>query len=164
MRIAWIVNSTLVCLLLLGKTTLAAESEAALAQRIFGNADKNNDDALDDKEVLEAKRIFKAAVLQGKRANDLPGGKNTLDKIQDFVTKKGKLDDNKNGKVTKQEWLDFVKEGFKRKESIIKEAKDKLAAAAAAAKKKQEEQNKIDRLRREKEQLEKKLKQQKKKK
>lgn len=140
-----------------GRLAISAESESALAERIFGNADKNKDSSLDDKEVLEAKRIFKAAILQGKKADDLPGGKSTLDKIQEAATKKGKLDDNKNGTVTKEEWLGYVKDAFKQKDAIIKDAKEKIAAANAAAKKKQDEQNKLNQLRREKEQLQKKL-------
>jgi hypothetical protein len=132
----------------------AAESESALAERIFGNADKNKDSALDEKEILEAKRIFKAAILQGKKADDLPGGKNTVEKIENAATA-GKLSKS----VSKQEWLSHVKESFDKKENILKQAREE----AAKRKKEAEERERQARLQREKEQLQKKLQEQKKK-
>jgi len=130
----------------------AAESETVLADRIFGNADKNNDSTLDEKEVLEAKRIFKAAILAGKKADEVPGGKQTIDKIEDAASK-GKLDKN----VSKQEWQAHVKESFDRKDSILKDAKEKAAAAKKAA----EDREKAQRAQREREQQQKKLQEQK---
>src|SRR5690348_14078210 len=102
MRTIWFLLAALACGSSVIGSAMAADSDKALAERIFGNADKNNDDSLDEKEVLEAKRIFKAAIFEKKKADELPGRKGTFDKIEDAATK-GKLDDNKNGKVTKEE-------------------------------------------------------------
>ena len=157
MRITWSIL-VVVCAVMSGTMATAAEGEKALADRIFGNADKNDDGSLDDKEVPEAKRIFKSAILEKKKADELPGGKNSFEKIEDIATQ-GKPDDNKDGKVSRQEWLEYVKDAFKKKEAILKNARERMAAA----KKKQEDQATIDRLRREKEQLARKLKQKKKK-
>jgi hypothetical protein len=148
----------LLCTVIPASLATAADSDKTLAERMFGNADKNDDGSLDDKEVPEAKRIFKSAIFEKKKADELPGGKNTFEKIEDAATQ-GKVDDNKDGKVTQQEWLGYVKDAFNKKEAILKDAREKIAAA----KKKQDDQAKIDRLRREKEQLAKKLKQKKKK-
>jgi len=159
MRIDWFGLAVLFGGMLAGSLALADESEKTLADRIFGNADKDNDGSLSEKEVPEAKRIFKSAIFEKKKADDLPGGKATFERIENAATQ-GKVDDNKDGKVGKNEWLNYVKDGFKKKEAILKDAKEKLAAA----RKKQENQAQIERLRREKEQLEKKLRQKKKKK
>jgi hypothetical protein len=134
------------------------DSPQVLADRIFGNADKNKDAVLDEKEVLEARRIFKAAILQGKKADELPGGKATFEKIEDAATK-GKLD-AKNGQVSQKEWTEYVKNAFQKKESILKNAKEDIAKR----KKDAEERERLERLRRENQELQRKLQQQKKKK
>lgn len=160
MRATWLVLTVgAVCLSLSGRG-MAAEPDgpAALADRIFGNADKNKDSSLDSKEVLEAKRIFKAAIFQGKKADELPGGKKSFDRIEEAATK-GKLDDNKSGNVTKSEWLDHVKDSFAKKEAILKDAREK----AAQAKKANQDREKLEAAQRQNELLKKKIQQDKKK-
>jgi hypothetical protein len=130
----------------------AAESESVIADRIFGNADKNKDSALDEKEILEAKRIFKAALLQGKKADELPLGKSTLEKIENAATT-GKFDSS----VSKQEWQTHVKASFDKKEAILKHAREEVAKR----KKEAEEREKAQRAQREREQLQKRLQEQK---
>src|SRR5262245_59921040 len=119
MRAIWTFLTVAALSFTFGRLSAAAESESVLADRIFGNADKNKDSSIDDKEILEAKRIFKAAILQGKKADELPGGKNTLEKIEDAATK-GKFDKS----VSKQEWQTHVKESFDKKENILKHARE----------------------------------------
>lgn len=160
MRIRLFGLIVVLCAAVSASPAAAVDSDKMLADRIFGNADKNDDGSLHDKEVSEAKRILKVAIFEKKKADELPGGKNTFEKIEDAATQ-GKVDDNKDGKVTKDEWLGYVKDAFKKKDAILKDAREKVAQATAAAKKKQEEQAKIERLRREREQLAKKLKQKK---
>jgi hypothetical protein len=153
MRATWTFLATAVIGLSMSGICAAAESESALADRIFGNADKNKDSSLDDKEILEAKRIFKAAIFQGKKADDLPMGKSTFEKIENAATS-GKFDKS----VSKQEWQTHVKESFDKKESILKHAREEVAKR----KKDADERERVQRLQREKEQLQKKLQQQKK--
>jgi len=152
MRAIFSLSIVVVVFFTLAGMAAAADTQQALADRIFGNADKNNDDALDEKEILEAKRIFKAAILQGKKADELPGGKGTIDKLEDAAIK-GKLDNS----VSKPQWSAHVKQAFDKKESILKDAKEKVAAAKKAA----EEREKAQRLQRERELQQKKLQEQK---
>lgn len=100
-----------------------------LADRIFTNSDKNKDSSLDEKELLQAKRLLKTALLQGKKAEELPGGKATFDRIQEAAVK-GKLGDEKNGAVAKEQWLEHVKDAFTNKEAVFKDVYDRAAEAA----------------------------------
>jgi hypothetical protein len=102
-----------------------ADREKAVAERVFANADKNKDGALEGKELLEAKRIFRTAILQGKKANEIPGGKLTMEKIGEAASK-GKLD--AATKVNKDEWLDHAKDAFAKRDGIVKEIIEKANA------------------------------------
>jgi len=64
----------------------ADKQEKPVAENSFKTADKDTDRQLDETELREARRILKAALRQS-RPDDVPGGKATIDKVEDLASR-----------------------------------------------------------------------------
>jgi len=110
------------------------------AQKAFATADKNNDGGLDERELREALRIVRSALV-GASGSDLPGGKSTAAKLEEMVSK-ARPDADGDGRVNEKEFNDLLAQTEKRARAIIDAEIDRAKEAARKAQQQQEQAGK----------------------
>ncbi len=112
------------------------KQEASVIEKAFKSADTDSDQQLDEKEVREARRILRGAVLAAL-PNDVPGGKATRDRIEDLISKP--IKGSKDGSVSRPEFTKFAESVFDARDAILKDARKKEADDLAKQRQREEE-------------------------
>jgi Ca2+-binding EF-hand superfamily protein len=109
-------------------------------ERSFATADKDDDNSLDEREMREALRIVRSALL-GSFGNDLPGGKATTATLEELVAK-ARFDADGDGNVSQKEYNQTLAEIESRARATVDAAVEKAKEAAKKANQQQEQANK----------------------